>query len=639
MVLPEECPQAPDHLDGTLAGTDDVVEHRGYVLTPAPRRGDESPGRLGAGDDRRQRLAQLVRQGGDQLAQGGQPQGVRQGLALGAGLRLGAPPGGDVDVGDDRPALGTPERFDHHLEPALLGGAGARILDRRPPGATREDVLEGGQGPPGSGIIGGLSADGEIVGADRGPGRIGAAVRHRRRPRLVDRDDDAGGVDGRHPPVERAEDRTPQRRALEERLVSFPQLGHVDAGPDVPDERALAGEARRSGGDDPAVLPVGPAETVLDTEVPPGAGRVPVRGKACRPIGGMQELRPPVAQVAAERSSGEAERLLVEERHASLGVRRPHADRRLVGQRPEALLALAKRLVRLPPRQRVAEDLGERIQLLDELGGPLALAGGGAQTQGADHRPPDDQRHGREGARADGDEAPPVDRRLLGQIVRPHEGHRLAAEKALDHPREALDLEGVRHGGDARTQAAVGELHEALIGGDLGQRGPFHVQHVERLAQRRLDLRPHLPRPQAREGRPQVGEEPLEAQANFERGLGLPPAPALGEERDDEQSMQGDQDPRAHGLFWSRCWRLPASDGLLAPLTVGASTGRGYGPKVLVRSHCRPPARSRGSRRSLLTQRPLSNKLLLGAVALTLGLQRAASYVPAPSRVFKIEPT
>jgi hypothetical protein len=39
-----------------------------------------------------------------------------------------------------------------------------------------------------------------------------------------------------------------------------------------------------------------------------------------------------------------------------------------------------------------------------------------------------------------------------------------------------------------------------------------------------------------------------------------------------------------------------------------------------------------------LTQRPLSNKLLLGAVALTLGLQLAPSYVPALSRVFEIEP-
>jgi len=40
-----------------------------------------------------------------------------------------------------------------------------------------------------------------------------------------------------------------------------------------------------------------------------------------------------------------------------------------------------------------------------------------------------------------------------------------------------------------------------------------------------------------------------------------------------------------------------------------------------------------------LTQRPLSHKLLLGAVALTLGLHLAASYVPALSRVLKIEPT
>ena len=266
----------------------------------------------------------------------------------------------------------------------------------------------------------------------------------------------------------------------------------VDQRSDVAEQRAVGRAARRtrrrrSSG---TAGRRGGADTRSGT-----SGRAPAAfryaAEAGRAIGGMQQLRPAVAQGPVERPPGEAERLPVEERELPARVGCPHADRRLVGQRAEPLLGLAERCVRLSPGQGVAEDLGQHVQLGDEVWRPLALAGRRGAAQGPDHRAAHHQRHGRQRAGADGQEARPVDARVRRQVVEPHEDHRVPPAKALDGPGVRVGRRGGRRR-NSGAPATVGEQDEPPVGAHLGQRHPVHAHEFEGLSERRLDLRAHV---------------------------------------------------------------------------------------------------------------------------------------------------
>ena len=96
---------------------DDVIEGLAHFFEIGSRLVEKVARCLGIAQDGRERLTQLVRERGGQLAHGRYPIEVRHLLLGTAPFRLGALARADVYMGNNRPTLRAVQRLDAHLEP------------------------------------------------------------------------------------------------------------------------------------------------------------------------------------------------------------------------------------------------------------------------------------------------------------------------------------------------------------------------------------------------------------------------------------------------------------------------------------------------------------------------------------------
>src|SRR5262247_2178415 len=147
VLLAREGAEAPDDRRGALGVGGDVGQRLGHVGMYEARALEQAHRRLRVGHDGGERLVDLVGERGAELAERRDALGVRQPLALPAGLVLGVPPPRDVDVRDDRAAVRAPERLDRHLEPALDRLDATGVLEPRVVLLAGEDGGDGLEHP------------------------------------------------------------------------------------------------------------------------------------------------------------------------------------------------------------------------------------------------------------------------------------------------------------------------------------------------------------------------------------------------------------------------------------------------------------------------------------------------------------
>src|SRR6516162_6627297 len=116
---------------------------------------------------------------------------------------------------------------------------------------------------------------------------------------MVDGDDGAFGVDRRDLSVQRAEDGAPERVAFEHRLERGVERGDIDDGPDIADEDAVLVDAWDTVIEDPAVLAVLPAQSIVDRERAALGHRLNVRLMGELAVLRVDALDPRVGQLVA----------------------------------------------------------------------------------------------------------------------------------------------------------------------------------------------------------------------------------------------------------------------------------------------------------------------------------------------------
>ncbi len=255
----EECADAPDDLGGAVAVADDAFG--GEVGLEQIRRLGEEPAAagMGVGDDRGQRLVDLMRDGGGELADGGDLRGAGE-TRLGQAQDLEGIPAildvGQQPVPAEDAALLVEERLAEHVEPAvgavgaahavihLVAGAGCDCPD---PGAERGFHIVGVKevGPP----VPHQVADGNAEVVDDA---------------LIDRLQGSIGKGGPDECGDGVDDQTKAALALEEGLLGALAVFDVGVG-SVPLDDVAGLIAERSAAEEkPAVLAVGAAHSCFD---------------------------------------------------------------------------------------------------------------------------------------------------------------------------------------------------------------------------------------------------------------------------------------------------------------------------------------------------------------------------------------
>src|SRR5262245_38261653 len=345
VLLAREGAEAPDDRRGALGVGGDVGQRLGHVGMYEARALEQAHRRLRVGHDGGERLVDLVGERGAELAERRDALGVRQPLALPAGLVLGVPPPRDVDVRDDRAAVRAPERLDRHLEPALDRLDATGVLEPRVVLLAGED---GGDGLEHAGRVAvagrrGPAAGVEKVDTDRcAARRIDTAFLGEACPGVIDGDDDAVTVDRRDLPVQRAEDGAPKRRALEYGAECDVQRGDVDDGADVAREVSVLVDSRHPVIEHPPVVPVPAAQPVVEREraVLAHRGMIGVDREAA--VVRMHAVGPALAEILVGPPAGQLQPAPIEVRPAGVGPGHPDHQRRRVGDRGEPVLAVAR---------------------------------------------------------------------------------------------------------------------------------------------------------------------------------------------------------------------------------------------------------------------------------------------------------
>ena len=125
------------HLARTAACRNDVAKHVAHLCDVRRRQAEQAQPRLRVGDDRRQRLVQLVRQGPREFADRHDAAGVRKFLSKSKGLELRHLDTGHVGMRDHRATLGPLQRFRRQSEPEDLAAAPATRTPIETAGASR----------------------------------------------------------------------------------------------------------------------------------------------------------------------------------------------------------------------------------------------------------------------------------------------------------------------------------------------------------------------------------------------------------------------------------------------------------------------------------------------------------------------
>ena len=127
------------------------------------------------------------------------------------------------------------------------------------------------------------------------------------------------------------------------RLFGLPPLGDVDAGADVAGEPAMRVEAGHGVRRHPAELAVGALQAIVHLERSLRLERGLMPRQHHQALVGVDALGPAVAGGRVQGAAGEFQPAPVEEVAAPIRPARPHQHRRGIGERAEALLALAQR--------------------------------------------------------------------------------------------------------------------------------------------------------------------------------------------------------------------------------------------------------------------------------------------------------
>ena len=213
--LLEQPPRTADHLGRPPVVADDVLETGPELAQVRLQPGQQPAPCLGVGEDRRQRLGQLVRERRRQLAHARNPVEMGELCHVALGGRLGLPARRHVEQ-HDRRSPAPPQQASHpELEPAVLATARRRIFED-------ELVVLAGQ----DGLHGRVRLAGEVARHVEGvPAGVQIVAAHRQRllhagfvprgggPRLVGLQDRAIGVDDGRLARQRRQHRAGEGRA------------------------------------------------------------------------------------------------------------------------------------------------------------------------------------------------------------------------------------------------------------------------------------------------------------------------------------------------------------------------------------------------------------------------------------------
>jgi hypothetical protein len=127
------------------------------------------------------------------------------------------------------------------------------------------------------------------------------------------------------------------------------------------------------------------------------------------------------------------------------------------------------------------------------------------KDQHAEHRPADAQRKRQRRPDAQGPEALPIGRRVLGQLVDPREPDDFSPLNPVSRPGELTDLENRGHSVDAfdRPGNANGPA-----GNVLDEAGPIHPQELHDALQPAFDLRVHVAQRDGNQARGELDTSP-----------------------------------------------------------------------------------------------------------------------------------
>ncbi len=148
-------------------------------------------------------------------------------------------------------------------------------------------------------------------------------------------------------------------------------FGDVDAAAYVAGEPAVAGKAGRRCAGDPSPFAIVAAQPELQRERTARVEGRTVDIQTGLHVLGMDRPLPATSARLIHRASGGPEPAAIEPRALLVCTAHPDHHRRAVGNRREAFLAGPQNSVRLFPRDRGAEHLGDELQAFERLGRPV----------------------------------------------------------------------------------------------------------------------------------------------------------------------------------------------------------------------------------------------------------------------------